>query len=58
MNEKEKKLMHRVKCPECGYKMPIYYDDRAISNGVTVTCKGRNCHAVFELKIQNGKQIR
>ena len=38
MNEKEKK-MHRVKCPVCGYKMPIYYDNRAISKGVTVTCK-------------------
>lgn len=58
MNEKEKKIMHRVKCPVCGYKMPIYYDNRAISQGVTVTCKGRNCHAVFELKIENGIQIR
>ena len=54
----EKKIKHRVTCPACGYKMPIYYDDKAKAYGVTVTCKGRNCHAVFELKIENGKQIR
>ena len=57
-NEKEKKIKHRVICPICGYQMPIYYDDQAESKGVTVTCKGRNCRAVFEVKIENGKQIR
>ena len=31
----------------------IYSDE-----GVTGTCKGRNCRAVFEVKIENGKQIR
>ena len=48
----------RVRCPVCGYIEPISYTDEAECNGVMVPCKGRNCHAVFELKIRNGKQIR
>nr|DAY96734.1 MAG TPA: hypothetical protein [Caudoviricetes sp.] len=38
--------------------MPLYYNDDAECKGVMVPCKGRNCHAFFELKIENGKQIR
>ncbi len=49
----------RVTCPECGYEMPIFYDGKsANSMGVKVSCKGRNCHAFFEIKIKDGKQIR
>lgn len=47
-----------MQCPFCGYKMPFSYTDEAECKGVMVPCKGRNCHAVFELKIRNGKQVR
>lgn len=48
----------RVECPECGYIMPYWYTDQAECNGVMFRCKGRKCHAVFELKIEKGKQIK
>lgn len=48
----------RVRCPVCGYQMPISYTKEAECEGVMISCKGRNCHAVFELKIKDGKQIR
>ena len=48
----------RVECPVCGYKMPVSYTGEAECKGVMVACKGRNCHAVFELKIEKGKQIK
>ena len=48
----------RVECPECGYIMPFWYKDQAECKGVMLRCKGRNCHAVFELKIEKGKQIK
>lgn len=42
----------KVKCPHCGYEMPITYDpDCARCSGVFVRCKGRNCKKVFEIKI-------
>lgn len=52
------KKIRRVKCPKCGYLMPIYYAREAESHGVVVPCKGRNCGALIEIKIKNGKQIR
>ncbi len=54
----KKKQSLRVECPKCGYKMPIYYDETAECKGVTISCKGRNCHHVFEIKIEHGKQIK
>jgi len=56
--EEIKKSIIRVQCPECGYKMPISYTEEAECDGVMVFCKGRNCHAVFQLKIKRGKQIK
>ena len=58
MSENEKKdYPRKVKCPYCGYEMPIFYDKTAQSDGVTVTCKGRKCHAVFTIKIISGEQV-
>ena len=48
----------RVQCPVCGYKMPASYTSEAECGGVMIPCKGRNCRAVFELKIEKGKQIK
>ena len=48
----------KVQCPVCGYKMPVSYDKNANCSGVFTACKGRNCTAIFETKIINGKQIK
>ena len=42
----------KVKCPYCGYLMPIQFDPKtAKCRGVYVRCKGRNCKRIFEVKI-------
>lgn len=59
MKEKDtNEYPRRVICPRCGYEMPIFYEKKAECDGVTVTCKGRNCHAVFQIKITSGEQIK
>ena len=45
-------MKEKVRCPYCGYEMPIYYDrDTTKSKGIFVKCKGRNCKKEFEIKI-------
>lgn len=51
-------MQKRVKCPHCGYSMPVFYADQATCQGITVKCKGRNCGKLFEIKIKNGEQIK
>lgn len=41
----------KVKCPHCGYKMPIVVEKDAKCKGLTVRCKGRHCGRTFEIKI-------
>ena len=42
----------KVKCPYCGYEMPIKYTQKAaVCFGVFVRCKGRQCKREFEIKI-------
>jgi hypothetical protein len=53
-----KKRMIQVECPKCKYKMPLFFEETAKCSGVIVSCKGRNCHTHFELKIKNGIQIK
>lgn len=50
--------LYRVKCPECGYEMPVFYSESAGCTGIKVSCKGRKCRAFFEVIIKDGKQIR
>lgn len=46
----------KVKCPHCGYEMPITYNpESATCSGVFVRCKGRNCKKIFEIKLTNTK---
>lgn len=54
MDEKNRSLF-RVKCPFCGYTMPIWYSPEANASGVFVKCKGRNCKKQFEIKISKAK---
>lgn len=48
MKETEKK----VKCPFCGYEMPIFCTKGSVSEKVFAICKGRNCKKKFEIKIR------
>lgn len=43
--------LEKVKCPFCGYEMPVMYREDAVSRGVFVRCKGRNCGKTFEIKL-------
>lgn len=45
--------IEKVKCPYCGYEMPIYYDKTATCKGVFIKCKGRNCKKQFEIIIKS-----
>lgn len=48
----------KVKCPYCGYTMPVFYSPKAESYGVRIKCKGRRCGQTFEVKIKKGEQIK
>jgi len=54
MNDKKM----QVRCPYCGYKMPVYYGSKADCKGVHVTCKGRNCKKEFEIRIEKGQTVK
>lgn len=43
--------MEKIKCPYCGYEMPIFCTDKTVSNNLFVRCKGKNCKKIFEIKI-------
>ena len=58
MKNRKSKGMCRATCPKCGYRMPVFYNREAASEGVFVPCKGRRCGAFFEVKIENGIQVR
>lgn len=45
------KKCNKVKCPYCGYIMPITFDKSARCKGVYIRCKGKNCKKIFEIKI-------
>lgn len=47
MAEKRK----RIRCPYCGYCMPIYYNSQTNVKELWVKCKGRNCKKIFEIKV-------
>lgn len=41
--------LKKVKCPFCGYEMPVYLSEKAVCRGVYVRCKGRGCKKIFEI---------
>lgn len=43
--------LKKVKCPYCGYEMPIQYDAHAVATGIFVRCKGKHCKMRFEIKL-------
>ena len=42
----------KITCPYCGYAMPIYRTESALSRGIYVRCKARHCRRIFEVKIE------
>lgn len=44
--------LEKVKCPFCGYEMPIFRGRAARCRGLWVRCKGRSCGMFFEIKIE------
>ena len=50
--EKEKPERVKLKCPFCGYEMPVYLTPDAKCAGVFVRCKGRNCKKLFEIRVK------
>ena len=40
----------KVRCPFCGYRMPVELTPDAVARGVFVKCKGRGCGRVFEIR--------
>lgn len=44
-------MKKKIKCPFCGYEMPILYNEKTIAKSLFVKCKGRNCKKEFEIKI-------
>lgn len=45
----QEQRLKKIKCPYCGYEMPIYKVEKAACKGVFVYCKGRNCKKMFEI---------
>lgn len=43
----------KIKCPFCGYEMPIFYGDTAKAKDLHVRCKARHCRKFFEIRIEN-----
>lgn len=43
----------KVKCPYCGYEMPLTYTEKAVCRGVFIRCKGRSCKKIFEIRIDD-----
>lgn len=47
--------LKKVKCPKCGYEMPVFYAIDAECKGIFLKCKGRRCGDFFEIKIKGNR---
>lgn len=50
--------MKKIRCPYCGYVMPLKADEKAECHGVWIRCKGRNCKKEFEIKISKNPKTK
>lgn len=48
-------VIEKVKCPHCGYLMPVEVAADAVAKGLFVKCKGRSCNKTFEIRINEDK---
>ncbi len=51
-------MQKRVRCPHCGYMMPLVILPGAQCYGITARCKNKNCKKEFEVKVKEGMQSR
>lgn len=51
-NQNQKPKDTKIKCPYCGYEMPIFVKPPAVCRGVFTKCKGRHCKKEFEIKVE------
>lgn len=49
--------IQKVKCPHCGYEMPVWYRPDAECQGIQLKCKNRECRKEFDVVIEKGKQL-
>ncbi len=42
----------KVRCPYCGYEMPIFCGKDARAKDLHVRCKARHCKKFFEIRIE------
>lgn len=47
--------LKQIVCPYCGYKMPVFFNEKAIAKGIFVICKGKNCKKQFEIRLSKDK---
>lgn len=43
--------MQKIKCPYCGYVMPLTRTKARCAEAFFIKCKGRRCGRIFEIKI-------
>lgn len=51
-NQSKKPAPIKVRCPYCGYEMPIFVKSPAVCRGLFTKCKGRHCKKEFEIKVE------
>lgn len=47
--------LKQVVCPYCGYRMPVFYGEKAVAKEIYMTCKGKKCKKQFEVRIHEDK---
>lgn len=48
-----KEQRFKIRCPYCGYEMPIFYVATSSAKQIYTRCKGRNCKKEFEIRIND-----
>lgn len=51
-------MWNSVKCPFCGYSMPLRILPKAECKGLKAKCKNKNCKREFEIAVKEGIQSR
>lgn len=48
----------KVRCPYCGHEQNVQYIPGAVSRGIYMRCKARQCKREFEVRIDNGREVK
>jgi hypothetical protein len=47
----DEKKQKKVRCPYCGYELPIFYSSKSEARDIYTVCKGRNCKKKFKITL-------